>query len=279
MKRTSRTSRPFILLLFTAAGLLASGGCSDSSSTTDSRRSTPTTSKRSETARRVSTPRADAKAASEKPTESVPRSWAENSAKSPDTPNAAGKANEPGASQEPANIAPLARVAPVVIDTSRVAKVLLTEQHKALCKVKTDDPMPEILLPNLSGESTNLSSLFGERLTVVCFWKGDRAFARMELADLGPDVAAPFSGLGVAVVGVAVEESADSAAKLAKEAGGAFPVLIDAEGKAFATVGAEKLPRTYLLDAQGRILWFDIEYSRSTRRELLTAIKGILGAS
>jgi hypothetical protein len=38
-------------------------------------------------------------------------------------------------------------------------------------------------------------------------------------------------------------------------------------------VASEKLPRTYLLDASGKILWFDIEYSRTTRQQLLSAIR------
>jgi hypothetical protein len=49
-------------------------------------------------------------------------------------------------------------------------------------------------------------------------------------------------------------------------------MLLDAEGKALDAVATEKLPRTYLLDASGQILWFDIEYSESTRRELKNAI-------
>jgi hypothetical protein len=37
-------------------------------------------------------------------------------------------------------------------------------------------------------------------------------------------------------------------------------------------VATEHLPRTYLLDAEGRILWFDLEYSRATARELINAL-------
>ena len=36
-----------------------------------------------------------------------------------------------------------------------------------------------------------------------------------------------------------------------------FPNLLDADGKAFAQVGSEKLPRTFVLDPSGKILWFD----------------------
>ncbi len=36
------------------------------------------------------------------------------------------------------------------------------------------------------------------------------------------------------------------------------------------------MPRTYLVDSQGKILWFDMEYSRSTRRDLRDAIRVVL---
>jgi hypothetical protein len=35
-----------------------------------------------------------------------------------------------------------------------------------------------------------------------------------------------------------------------------------------ADVGSVALPRLYVLDPAGKIVWFDIEYSESTRREL-----------
>jgi peroxiredoxin len=143
--------------------------------------------------------------------------------------------------------------------------------------VNVKDPMPEIQLPDLDGRMRHLASHYGSVLTVVCFWRGDRALARAELADLGPDVAAAFSGRGVRVVGIAVQETIESARRHAADAEASFPILVDADGSAFAKVGSDKLPRTYLLDATGTILWFDIEYSRTTRRDLQLAIRAALG--
>jgi hypothetical protein len=50
-------------------------------------------------------------------------------------------------------------------------------------------------------------------------------------------------------------------------------VLCDPEQSLLARVAPGKVPATYLLDAAGKVLWFDIEYSRSTRRELAEAIR------
>lgn len=176
------------------------------------------------------------------------------------------------------SLAPHARIAPQKVN-HKVPKVLLSKAHTELCTVKTNDTMPPIELPDTEGKVTELSSLYGKKLTVVCFWKSDRAFARSELTDLGPDVSDKFSADGVNVVGIAVQETPDSAEQHTKEAGINFPTLVDSDGTAFSLVGTEKLPRTYLLDAEGKILWFDIEYSRSTRRELHMAILAALNKS
>jgi hypothetical protein len=53
--------------------------------------------------------------------------------------------------------------------------------------------------------------------------------------------------------------------------------LLDPEGKAFAQVGSEKLPRVFVLDGAGKIVWFDLEYSHSTRRELKQAVQKLVG--
>jgi peroxiredoxin len=154
-----------------------------------------------------------------------------------------------------------------------VPPVLLTKQHANLCRVKVGDSLPAIELPTASGnKKTKLADLYGKAATVVVFWAADREMSHMELADLATDVIEPFGAKGVAVVGVAVTEKADKATSAVKEVGKDIPMLIDDKGTAFAQIGSRNLPRTYVLDAKGKILWFDIEYSHATRRELKQAL-------
>jgi hypothetical protein len=101
--------------------------------------------------------------------------------------------------------------------------------------------------------------------------------AREQLADIGPDVIEPFGKSGVSVVGVVVAEPAEKAVETLSAAKTEFPNLHDADGQAFAKVGSEKLPRTYVLDPQGKILWFDIEYSLGTRRDLNQTLQAVAG--
>ena len=157
----------------------------------------------------------------------------------------------------------------------KIPKVALSKREEALCKVKVGDTMPAISLPQIGGSTAQLADLMGKTATVIVVWKGDRRMALEELADLGPDVIEPFGKDGVAVVGIAVNEPAESAQVTLTKAGAKFTNLVDADGKAFAQVGSERLPRTYVLDANGKIVWFDIEYSLTTRRELGQTLRAI----
>jgi peroxiredoxin len=164
---------------------------------------------------------------------------------------------------------------PKASPAATVPQVVLSKQHEAICRVKVGDTMPAFQLGQLGAGQKSLSDLAGKTATVVVFWKSDRRMALQQLADIGPGVMEPFGKFGVAVVGIAVGESAESAQAALERAGANFPNLLDADGSAFAQVGSDRLPRTYLLDPQGTIMWFDIEYSHATRRELQQALRAI----
>lgn len=153
-----------------------------------------------------------------------------------------------------------------------VPPVELSRKHADLIRVKVGDSLPEVELPKTSGGNARLSSLYGKAATVVVFWKGDRQMALDELADLGPDVVDKFGSRGVEVIGVAVDQPAAEAQSTAQLAAAKFPQLVDVDGKAFEQVGSQMLPWTLVLDADGKIVWFDLEYSHSTRRELQQAL-------
>ena len=210
-----------------------------------------------------------------------PQAAAESSVPTSDGPQLAPPANEtqePIAQSEPKE--PQRHTAFYRADAgpAEIPPVTLSKSHQALCKVKVGDVMPRVELPKVGDNAlAKLADLSGEKATVIVFWKGDRRMAREQLADIGPDVVEPFADKGVAVVGIAVDETAQNAQSTLQKAEANFPNLLDTGGKAFAQVGSQRLPRTYVLDAQGKVVWFDIEYSHSTRRELHQALRAITG--
>ena len=161
-------------------------------------------------------------------------------------------------------------------------KVLLTEEQKSTCRVGVGDPLPGGEATRLDGSPCTLAKLLGQRLTVVFFWNMPQtARARLltdtALGDLSLDVAQPYAEKGVQVVGVNVGDAPQTVAQIVQSTGAEFPHLLDPQGALFSQVATGGLPRIFLLDAEGKILWFDLEYSRSTHDALLTAIRVTLG--
>jgi thiol-disulfide isomerase/thioredoxin len=135
-----------------------------------------------------------------------------------------------------------------------------------------------MVVVGLSGQAQALTDMLGEKLTVVLFWSSGQALGREQFRRLESEWFQPFRSAGVNVVAINVGDSPSLVGDLYRSVGGTFPCLLDEEKAAFDAVATAKLPRTYLLDYAGRILWLDIEYSRDMRRELKNALYYFLQA-
>lgn len=154
-----------------------------------------------------------------------------------------------------------------------IPKVFLTAEHSAMCRVRVGEQLPAISLAQLSGGETELAKLQGKQATVVLFWGDDPWMSETALADL----AAGGQTSDVAIVGVAVGLPQSRVQAAVDKSGASFPQLLDADGKAFSQVGMTKMPRIYVLNESGEIVWFDIEYSQSTARELEQTLAVLTG--
>jgi len=186
--------------------------------------------------------------------------------------------------QEPQHTAVVRKPKPADIPPPpTIPKVALSNELLATCLVNVGDEMPAGELPDTAGDMHALGSLYGQKLTVVCFWTvgtshRSKLVADAALRDLMKGVVEPYGEKGVRVVGVNVGDSAQAVEQQVAEAAATFPNLLDAKGEFFAkVVKVGKMPRTFLLDANGKVLWFDVEYSREARRNLVQSIKAVLG--
>jgi peroxiredoxin len=158
---------------------------------------------------------------------------------------------------------------PVVSEYApNVPPVFLSGGHAQLCRLLVGDEFPVIELPQLDAGPTKLSTFAGQKATVVLFWTPDQWMSRVALYDVAKNIAANARDSSIGVIGV-VEHATPEEAKAAMEKAGAkFSQLLDADGAALAQVGTGASPRVYVIDANRRIAWFDLEYSEATRREL-----------
>lgn len=155
-------------------------------------------------------------------------------------------------------------------------QVIMTQAHRDTCLVATGDAMPQVDLRDSQGDAAPLVDHFGEKLTVVLFWSAANIYSVEALQDLASKVGEPFAEQGVSVVAVNVGETAESAREHLDQAGTGIDSLFDTDADLLGQVTTEGLPRVYLVDHEGTVLWFDIEYSPSTLRQLLLGIRFVL---
>lgn len=163
-----------------------------------------------------------------------------------------------------------------------IPKVGFTDALLSTCLVNVGDIMPEGELFAADGGKISTQSQYGEKLTVVFFWEEGRSnYAKLAAAstlkDLQMDVAEPYAEKGVKVIGINSGDKSQAVQQELEKIGVKLPYFFDPDKVFFGKVAKSMLPRVYLLDASGKIIWFDTDYSQSTRRNMMQAIQVVLG--
>jgi hypothetical protein len=164
-----------------------------------------------------------------------------------------------------------------------IPKVYLTEEQRKSSLLGVGDLLPEATLADLSGKTLSIRGQFGKHMTALVFLRAgglvDSMRSKELLQDLDRDVIAAQGKKGVAVIAVDVRDPPETVKSLVQEARVSYPVLLDTDGAYFAKVATGVLPRLYALDPEGKVLWFDLEYSTTTRYSLKQTIFSVLGES
>jgi hypothetical protein len=191
---------------------------------------------------------------------------------------------EPSSEQE-AKHEPAAKPGPqAALPPPATLRVALSDKLRATCLVNVGDAMPRAQLLDLQGKTHDFESLPNRKLTVVCFWTiGASRQAQMRseemLRDLAREIAAPFADKGVGVVEINVGDSPENVGKYLSQTGANVPCLLDPKGELYAKIATDrKMPRVFLLDAEGKILWFDVEFSRVARRDFVQNLQAMLSS-
>jgi peroxiredoxin len=163
-----------------------------------------------------------------------------------------------------------------------IPKVGLSDALRATCLVNVGDIMPDGELLTADGGKVSLESQYGEKYIVVFLWsEGGSNYTRLAadaaLRDLQGDLAGPYAGKGVKVIGINVGDRPAAVRQELVKAGVKLSCFFDPDKAFFGKMAKSMLPRVYLLDESGKIIWFDTEYTQSTRRNLMQAVKVVLG--
>lgn len=116
-----------------------------------------------------------------------------------------------------------------------------------------EKPAPDFALPKLmtSGETLTVADLKGDGPVVVNFWASWCAPCRIEHPEL-----VKLAGEGVRVVGINYKNDPEDAKKFLDGLGNPFEAVgVDESGRTGIAYGVAALPETFVLDADGTILY------------------------
>lgn len=145
-----------------------------------------------------------------------------------------------------------------------IPAVVLSTEHEAMCRIGVGDAFPAVEGRADSGASVKLETLRGDKATVVAVPGGPKWMTQMMGGDLSKDFAPKYAGRGVGFVSLGA-------------VGEGVKTLAVAEAKLGELLGEGRMPRVYVLDPAGKVVWFDVEYTLSTHRELHVALDELTG--
>lgn len=140
-----------------------------------------------------------------------------------------------------------------------IPAVVLSDAHQAMTQVSVGDVFPAAI----EGVAPNL----GPKATVVATTGGSPWMSQMMANDLKDDFAPKYAERGVALMALGEQELGKGVRSLSIPA-----------AKIADELGKGRGPRIYVLDAAGKIVWFDLEYTLSTHRELHAALDELVEA-
>ncbi len=150
--------------------------------------------------------------------------------------------------------------------------VYFSHEHAATNKLGVGEVFPDMKLPDLAGQPHGLSASYGQQLTIVLVWSDRTAAGHKAYLWLRPRFLRGRSAKALAAIAVNRGDALAVAEAAARDFGEGVLTLRDPDGQLWNQLATRKTPRLYLLDAQGKILWMDIEFCEGTERELNQAL-------
>ncbi len=145
--------------------------------------------------------------------------------------------------------------------------------RRAVPPVPPGEDAPPLALPDLAGRTVDVAKLRG-KVVAVNFWASWCAPCLEEIPEL-VGVWTEHRGRCFELLGVAEESAREDVARLAP--GIPYPVLLDQRAEALSAWRVPGYPRTYLLDAQGKVR--RVFEGALRRRQLEDAIRPLLPAT
>jgi peroxiredoxin len=124
---------------------------------------------------------------------------------------------------------------------------------------RVGDKMPAFTITDLSGREINTASIKG-KVVLVNFWATWCPPCLVEMPRLEKEVWRKYKDADFVMVAIAREQSEQEIAEFQKENGLTFPFAADPQREVYKLFGNGGIPRSYVVGADGKILYQSVGY-------------------
>jgi peroxiredoxin len=128
------------------------------------------------------------------------------------------------------------------------------QQEEVINYTKVGQPMPAFSVTDLNGSQFSISEAKG-KVVVVFFWTTWCPYCRQEMPYLEQQVWQKYKSEDFLMIGIAREQSKETVSGFLKKNKFTFPMAADPEGEIFDLFANRGVPRSYVVDRNGKILF------------------------
>lgn len=151
----------------------------------------------------------------------------------------------------------------------------LSAQTDEASVVKTGDMVPDFKVKMFEGKEINIKDLRG-KVVLINFWAVWCPYCVQELAVVQKEIIDRFKGKDFVFLPISREDTYEKIDAFRKEKGHKFPMGMDSDRSIYNMFAKSSIPRNYVIDKSGKIVYMDKGYNVEMFKELVKIIEKLL---
>lgn len=151
----------------------------------------------------------------------------------------------------------------------------LLSAQKSETLVKIGQEVPDFKVKMFDGQTIDVKDLRG-KVVLLNFWATWCPPCRQELSRVQKDVIDRFKGKEFVFLPISRQDTYEKIQTFRKQTGHTFPMGMDTDRSIYALFATASIPRNFVIDKQGKIIFMEEGYSEEGFRELISVIEKAL---
>lgn len=143
--------------------------------------------------------------------------------------------------------------------------------------VKKGDLVPEFVVEMFDGKKMDIKDLRG-KVVLINFWATWCPPCQEELKRVEKEILERFKDRDLVYLPISREDTREQMARFREKHGYAFPMGLDPNREIFSKFAKSGIPRNFLVDGEGRIVYVGLGYDKETFSSMLEKIDKVLVA-